>query len=95
MIINKNKKLIVENISDIEIMLVNEKTEEIHLLNSSSCFLFSICENKSIDDVISLYIQNYTDNVSKDELISDANQIINDFINKGIVIVENKVEKNE
>ena len=91
-IININPSIIVESVSETELMLYNNETEEIHLLNETATKMFNLLQEMSQECAIKAFLNEYVDsmindkdNISFDELKKDAEEILKTLYEKNII----------
>ena len=89
----KNPNIIEENISDTELMLFNQSTEELHVLNETSAQIYIlICLGNSLVEALYQYVYEHIGEVCEDkpmtvdELANDAKETINSLLDRNIII---------
>lgn len=91
----KSPNIIEEQISDSELMLYNQSTEEVHILNESSTQIYTlICSGHSLVEALYQYIYDHIGEmcdekpITIDELATDAKSAINMLLANGIICEE-------
>lgn len=88
----KNPNIIEEHISDSELMLFNQITEEVHVLNETSTQIYMlICNGHSLAEALCQYVYEHIGEMFEEELITidelatDAKTTINELLAHSII----------
>jgi hypothetical protein len=82
----QKKQLLVEKISDTELMLFDEDNGGTCLLNGSAAAFYKLCGDADLAEVVDVYASLFSDSgVDDDELRADAREVHAKLLEKGVI----------
>lgn len=74
-----------EKTEDGTIIIYDKNSDQTHIINVTAAYVLEECCKKTPDSIAEDLAQKFECSVSKEEIRKDVEEIIQDFINKGIL----------
>ncbi len=89
------KKVLVQATKDGGLILLDKTSNETHILNSTSAFIYNSLDSSTNMDIAKKLIEGIDEDIDINEVLEDVNFTIYDFMKKGLLIsnLNNKEEK--